>query len=784
MLFDAGGVVNDGRIALGPSTLLAASLNGIGSVTIDAGSTLAVQGTVAAGETIVFAGIGGVLDLGDPAGMAGTIVGYVSGDEINTGPQTVSNNGTITGANQCGVVLATGGLVTNAASASIAGSYAGVFIFGGAGTVANDGSIAGGSVGVKLAAGGTLTSAGTIIGKSGTAVEFGGGGPGLLVLEPGFAITGAVSGSTGVSDTLVLASAASAGVLTGLGTKFVNFGSIVLDAGATWAISGTVTVGQSLVSAGDVTGATIDGGRLVVAAGAAVAATGAGGLTIAGGTISNAGTMPAANGSPLAFQSAVVNTNNAGGVLTGGTWEADGNGASLSLTGGAVAHDLATIILSGAGSVFRAGDGSSFTNLEASLRGINPYGTLELLAGRSFSATNGISDFGMIQLAGGTLTLPGLALAGGHVRGFGRNADTRFALSNAGTIEANGGTLAIAGVVGGGGSLVVDAGAALATGLGVLTIAGGTVSNAGAMLAANGSTLTLQSAVVNTNNAGGVLSGGTWEASGSGSTLAVTGGAVTQDKATIILSGAGSAFSAGAGSAFTNLEASLVGVAPIGVLELLAGRSFAATHAIGDFGMIQLAGGTLTLPLLAVGAGGHVSGFGTIADTRYPISNAGTIEANGGKLAIATAIDPASTGVFRLDATSFLEIAADQGADELPPYRRRTDHRCGAKVRAERRQRGGYGAAGAEFRHRRSYPAEERRAGGTEAGVRHGDRDIAAQQRFGKYRDPDVRQDNAGRGRVPPGRRRPRARAADAFVSAARAARATRDANAGTAPVR
>jgi hypothetical protein len=80
--------------------------------------------------------------------------------------------------------------------------------------------------------------------------------------------------------------------------------------------------------------------------------------------------------------------------------------------------------------------------------------------------------------------------------------------------------------------------------------------------------------------------------------------------------------------------------------------------------VIQLAGGTLTAPSLALGAGGQVSGFGTIADTRYALSNAGTIEANGGTLAVATAVDPASSGMFRLDAASLLEIAADQGAKD------------------------------------------------------------------------------------------------------------------------
>jgi hypothetical protein len=264
-LWDAGGLVNDGQIALDPSTLFAASLTGTGSVTIDAGSTLIVLGTVADGETIAFSGIGGVLDLGDPAGMAGTIVGYVSGDVINSGPQTVANTGTIAGTSHYGVFLVTGGLVTNAASASITGSYTGVLILGDAGTVDNDGSIAGtarygielrsgGSVtnaasasitggvdGVRLTAGGTLTNAGMITGTSGAAVYFEGLAPGLLVLDPGYGFSGMVSGSTAASDTLELASAGGTGVLTGLGTEFVNFGQIAFDAGAEWSIAGNAS---------------------------------------------------------------------------------------------------------------------------------------------------------------------------------------------------------------------------------------------------------------------------------------------------------------------------------------------------------------------------------------------------------------------------------------------------------------------------------------------------------------------------------------------------------------
>ncbi len=143
---------------------------------------------------------------------------------------------------------------------------------------------------------------------------------------------------------------------------------------------------------------------------------------------------------------------------------------------------------------------------------------------------------------------------------------------------------------------------------------------------------------------------------------------MTHDAATVILAGDGSVFSAGDGGSFTDLQASLVGVAPVGTLALAAGASFTAANGIADVGMIQLAGGTLTVPRLALPAAGQVRGSGTIADTRYAISNDGTIEANGGTLAIATAIDPASSGTFELNASSVLEIAADQGTADTMSF--------------------------------------------------------------------------------------------------------------------
>jgi fibronectin-binding autotransporter adhesin len=194
------------------------------------------------------------------------------GVAINGGAGTVVNDGSIVGAAKDGVYLDSGGSVTNAASASIQGADHGIFLILDTGTVVNDGSIAGtgangigvyvssdptispasvtnatsasitgAALGVDLSAGGTLRNAGSIIGGGGTAVTLGGFGDNLLVLDPGFGFSGLVTGGVSASNTLELASAASAGTVTGLGTQFTNFGPIVFDTGAEWSIAGNTS---------------------------------------------------------------------------------------------------------------------------------------------------------------------------------------------------------------------------------------------------------------------------------------------------------------------------------------------------------------------------------------------------------------------------------------------------------------------------------------------------------------------------------------------------------------
>jgi hypothetical protein len=270
----AGVVVNDGSI-LGTATRGAGIVLGFGGSVTNAASA-----TIAGGYGIQIQAPGSVVNYGDIAGS---------------------------GTGVAGVWLVAGGYVTNAAGASITGNFDGVLVDV-SGTVVNDGSIAttgtggigvelelhgsvtnaagasitGGTIGVSVDWGGTLTNAGTIatkLGNAGTAVAFGGTSANRLVLEPGFGFTGVVVGSASAGNTMELASAASSGTVTGLGTQFVDFYLIDFDAGAKWSIAGgTAALAGGEVISGFTTGDTID----VVGVSETIAGAGFGTLSLAG----------------------------------------------------------------------------------------------------------------------------------------------------------------------------------------------------------------------------------------------------------------------------------------------------------------------------------------------------------------------------------------------------------------------------------------------------------------------------------------------------------------------
>jgi Hint domain len=83
-LTDSGTQVNNGVITLNPSDMTVGAPIGNGNVTISAGSTLEVQGTISSGETIVFAGTGvSLLTLDDPDSAAGGVTQLAAGDYID-----------------------------------------------------------------------------------------------------------------------------------------------------------------------------------------------------------------------------------------------------------------------------------------------------------------------------------------------------------------------------------------------------------------------------------------------------------------------------------------------------------------------------------------------------------------------------------------------------------------------------------------------------------------------------------------------------------------------------
>jgi hypothetical protein len=174
---------------------------------------------------------------------AGTISGVIgtssAGIYSPASGITVQNTGKIAGS-VGGLWLTDGGSVTNGAAGVISstGSY-GIYVSGAAGSITNLGTITGASYAVDL----TFSSASN-----------------QVVVAPGAVFTGLVSGGNGTLE--LAAGSGAAGTLSGTigGTSggFQNFSQLVIDAGASWSLSGalqitTIQLGGSLEVASDTT---------------------------------------------------------------------------------------------------------------------------------------------------------------------------------------------------------------------------------------------------------------------------------------------------------------------------------------------------------------------------------------------------------------------------------------------------------------------------------------------------------------------------------------------------
>ena len=219
--------------------------------------------TTASGDAIS-GGSGTLWQISNAGTISGTIGSSSAGIYLQSAGSTVQNTGKIYGAT-AGIWLSDGGDVTNSAIGLITatGSY-GVYIGGGPGVVTNAGTITGGWYAVDL----SFSSASN-----------------RLVVAPGAVFNGLVSGGNG---TLELASGASSGAITGLNTgSFKNFAALVVDAGASWTLSGSNTIAS-----------VTDDGSLVIT-GALPAATYQIGAAGGGGTLEVASAPSAA--SPISF---------------------------------------------------------------------------------------------------------------------------------------------------------------------------------------------------------------------------------------------------------------------------------------------------------------------------------------------------------------------------------------------------------------------------------------------------------------------------------------------------
>jgi hypothetical protein len=424
-----------------------------------------------------------------------------------------------------------------------------------------------GFTGAMLEGGATLTNYGAIAGLGGIAVDMTASND-TLVVEAGSAFAGAIYGGGG---TLELASGV--GTLTGLlaggavtvsgsmaATTFKAFGSVQIDAGASFTLAGT--------------GGTIGAGQALTVQGTLA---GTGTLALAGGT-ANFGTganLAIAKVSEAAGSSANFNANlNVADVWT--------------QTGGAVS-------VAAGDRVNFTGTGDSFADVLTGAGAVYFFGGTDALTGATLSATTMVVSGGAVTLSGTidltktlTVTSPSLTIAAGGATLSGGGV---FFLSTAATSAVIGASAAAtlanfvdtiegAGQLGDGQLSINNAAAGvikaeLTTALTINT-GTGSFSNAGTVESTNTGGLTITGAVTNTGFL--IVEKGTLTVDG-----AVTG------NGTVHIGGGVADFA----GAFTE-NVTFTGTA--GVLELAHSQTYAG-HVTG----LSTSAGGSTLDLLDIG---------------------------------------------------------------------------------------------------------------------------------------------------------------------------------------
>jgi hypothetical protein len=179
----------------------------------------------------------------------------------------------------------------------------------------------------------------------------------------------------------------------------------------------------------------------------------------------NNGTINVGNGDNFSLSQVTLdNINNH--TITGGAYDVFNLGTlnlgtnEVSGTSSTITTDAADITLDGAGSLITTSAGNS---IDGQLTSITTAGQLHIIGGRNFSTSAGLTDSGLFQLGGGTITGALTVASGGLLSGFGTVSP---GVQNGGSIDASGGLLTLSVGPSGSGTLAADGGATLEIGTG------------------------------------------------------------------------------------------------------------------------------------------------------------------------------------------------------------------------------------------------------------------------------------------------------------------------------
>lgn len=555
------------------------------------------------------------------------------------GVGTINNSGSISGTDA--VYLQVGGTVKNTAGSTIAGSSSGIRVTHGRGTVINAGSVSGpGNYAVTLDGGGSVANTGSLVGGEDGVRIMGALGDvknsGLIkaTVDDGIGMFAGGSVTNDTGGTITGAGPIGAGIFITGGTGTVmNSGSIAdADHLGILLASGKITNTATGSISGSIAGVTINAGTGTVTNDGSIVSTAASGAGVdfeAGG-VANTGHGSVSGGNFGVFIGGGTGTVTNSGKITGTIYD-----GVILVHGGTIANQVGGTISGGGSGVFLA------TTATATNGGsITGSGT-----GADFEGGGGFTNDSGGSVSGGDF---GIFVTGGL-----------GAVTNSGSITGAHGVALQAG-----GSVVNKALATINGGVAGVLVQGGsaTLTNSGTVKATSqgGAGADIESGGDITNNSGASLSGSAYGAF-------LTGGSGTVTNAGTI---SGATYSV----KFSDTGTNRLVVKPSAVFVGAVGGGASASNTL------ELAGGTGSVAGLSGGSGTVTQNgqswsftqFGSLvfdaggawqldgSDSAATLGNNGTLDVKS-SLDITGAIDPASTGLFKIDGGATLEVAAALG---------------------------------------------------------------------------------------------------------------------------